>query len=68
MNNRNISKSIFFEDTAKNLKPASELGMSTVWIQNNFNSKDAETLKQYINFAGSDIKSILSNMLEFQKR
>ena len=68
LNNKNISKSIFFEDTAKNLKPASELGMSTVWIKNNFNSKEAETLKEYINFTGSDIKSILSNMLEFEKR
>ena len=68
LNDKNISKSIFFEDTAKNLKPASELGMSTVWIENNFNSKEAETLKEYINFTGSDIKSILSNMLEFEKR
>ena len=42
--------------------------MSTVWIENNFNSKEAETLKEYINFTGSDIKSILSNMLEFEKR
>ena len=65
LNDKNISRSIFFEDTAKNLKPASELGMSTVWIKNNFNSKEAHTLKEYINFTGSDIKSILSNMLEF---
>ena len=37
LNDSNISKSIFFEDTAKNLKPASELGMSTAWIENDFN-------------------------------
>ena len=67
LNNKNISKSIFFEDTAKNLKPASELGMSTVWIENNFNSKEADFLREYINFSGSDIKSILSNMLELEK-
>ena len=60
----NISKSIFFEDTAKNLKPASELGMSTVWLENDFNRKEANILKEYINFTGSDLKSILSNMLE----
>ena len=68
LNDKNISKSIFFEDTAKNLKPARELGMSTVWIENDFNSKEAFSLKEYINFTGSDIKSILSNMLEFEKR
>ena len=65
LNDSNISKSIFFEDTAKNLKPASELGMSTVWIENDFNRKEADSLREYINFTGSDIKSILSNMLKF---
>ena len=64
LNDKNISKSIFFEDTAKNLKPASELGMSTVWLENDFNRKEANILKEYINFTGSDLKSILSNMLE----
>ena len=64
LNDMNISKSIFFEDTAKNLKPASELGMSTVWLENDFNRKEANILKEYINFTGSDLKSILSNMLE----
>ena len=64
LNNKNISKSIFFEDTAKNLKPARELGMSTVWVENDFNRKDADSLREYINFTGSDIKSILSNMLK----
>ena len=65
LNDNNISKSIFFEDTAKNLKPASKLGMSTVWIENDFNREDADNLREYINFTGSDIKSILSNMLKF---
>ena len=65
LNDKNISKSIFFEDTAKNLKPARELGMSTVWIENDFNRKEADSLREYINFTGSDIKSILNNMLKF---
>ena len=68
LNDKSISKSIFFEDTAKNLKPARELGMSTVWIENDFNRKEADSLREYINFTGSDIKSILSNMLNFEKR
>ncbi len=64
LNDKNINKSIFFEDTPKNLKPASELGMITVWIENDFNREEANILKEYINFTGSDIKSILSNMLD----
>ena len=68
LNDKNISKSIFFEDTAKNLKPARELGMSTVWIENDFNRKEADRLREYINFTGSDIKSILNNMLNSKKK
>ena len=64
LNNNNIDRSIFFEDTAKNLKPASDLGMSTVWIENDFNRKEADIFQQYIDFTGSDIKTILSNMLK----
>jgi putative hydrolase of the HAD superfamily len=64
LNSKNIDRSIFFEDTAKNLKPASELGMSTVWIENDSNRKEADIFQQYIDFTGSDIKTILSNMLK----
>ena len=63
LDNENIKRSIFFEDTAKNLKPASELGMSTVWIENEFNKDEANKLKKYINFSGADIKTILAKML-----
>ena len=62
INNKNIKRSIFFEDTAKNLKPASELDISTVWIENEFNKEEAEIHNQYIDFTGSDIKTILSDM------
>jgi hypothetical protein len=37
--------------------------MSTVWIENDFNREEAKILNEYINFSGSDIKSILNNML-----
>ena len=37
INNKSIKRSIFFEDTAKNLKPASELDITTVWVDNEFN-------------------------------
>ena len=58
-----LNEAFFFEDTAKNLKPASELGMSTVWIENEFNKDEANKLKKYINFSGADIKTILAKML-----
>ena len=64
LNDNNICRSIFFEDTAKNLKPANELGISTVWIENDFNKEEAVILANYIDFSGSDIKTILSNMLK----
>ena len=59
-----IKRSIFFEDTARNLKPANELGVSTVWIDNDFNLEEAKTFHQYIDFIGSDIKTILNDMTE----
>ena len=62
INNKSIRRSIFFEDTAKNLKPASELDITTVWVDNEFNKEDAEIHKQYIDFTGSDIKTILNDM------
>jgi|TARA_B110000459_G_scaffold26773_1_gene26272 putative hydrolase of the HAD superfamily len=62
INNKSIKRSIFFEDTAKNLKPASELDITTVWVDNEFNKEDAEIHKQYIDFTGSDIKTILNDM------
>ena len=57
-------ESIFFEDTAKNLKPANELGISTVWVENDFNKEEAALLANYIDFTGSDIKTILRNMIK----
>ena len=62
INNKSIKRSIFFEDTAKNLKPASELDITTVWVDNEFNKEDAEIHNQYIDFTGSDIKTILNDM------
>jgi len=62
LNNINLQRSIFFEDTAKNLKPAKELNIKTVWVENEFNKEDAELYKQYIDFSGSDIKTILNDM------
>ena len=40
LNKENLNKTIFFEDTIKNLIPAKELGITTVWMKNSMNEKD----------------------------
>ena len=40
LNKENLDKTIFFEDTVKNLIPAKELGITTVWMKNSINEKD----------------------------
>ena len=37
LNKENLNKTIFVEDTVKNLIPAKELGITTVWMKNNLN-------------------------------
>ena len=37
LNKENLDKTIFFEDTVKNLIPAKELGITTVWMKNSIN-------------------------------
>ena len=40
LRNKDMEKAIFIEDTARNLVPAKNLGMSTVWMENSFNEND----------------------------
>ena len=58
-----LKRSIFFEDTAKNLKPAHDLGITTVWLENKFNEIEAEKFKNFIDCKAIDIKSILYQLL-----
>ena len=55
-------KSIFIEDTAKNLRPAKLLGLKTVWIENDFNLKDYRQNSEFIDYKYSDIKSFLNDI------
>ena len=52
LDNESIKRSIFFEDTAKNLKPASELGMSTVWIEMNLTKMKQTNSKNILTSVG----------------
>ena len=57
-----LKRTIFFEDTAKNLKPAKQLGFSTVWIKNKFNYNDYELNKKFVDFRCDDLKDFLSSI------
>ena len=54
--------SIFIEDIARNLKPAHELGMKTVWIVNNepWASKFSES--SFINYKTTDLTKFLEEI------
>ena len=64
--NINPKLGILFEDIARNLKPAYDLGMKTVWIENNeaWASKDAN--ENFVNFRTKNLSDFLKqvNMLK----
>ena len=62
--NINPSKTIMFDDIAKNLVPASKIGFTTVWIDvghENF-SDDIASSKKYLDHQTKDLSNWLSNI------
>ena len=57
-----LKRTIFFEDTAKNLEPAKIIGLSTVWIENKFNHQDYELNKKFIDFRCNDLKDFFNSI------
>jgi putative hydrolase of the HAD superfamily len=57
---------IFFEDIARNLKPAYELGMKTVWIENNepWAAKYAD--EKFVNFKTKSLANFLKEINEYR--
>ena len=51
-----LRKTIFVEDTVKNLIPAKEIGMTTVWMQNDMNSNDFNKNLKYVDYNFKNIK------------
>lgn len=59
------TRAAFFEDMARNLKPAKAIGMTTVWVDNGSEqAPDAD--RSYIDFTCSDICHWLETILEDQ--
>ena len=59
LRNKDMEKAIFIEDTARNLVPAKNLGMSTVWMENSFNENDFKKNFTYIDYSFKNVKSFL---------
>jgi putative hydrolase of the HAD superfamily len=56
-------ESLFVEDMARNLKPAKEIGMVTVWIDNGSEQAPGED-RSFIDYTVSDLGSWLQDILE----
>lgn len=56
-------ESLFVEDMARNLKPAKEIGMVTVWIDNGSEQTPGED-RSFIDYTVSDLGSWLHDILE----
>lgn len=62
LNKENLDKTIFFEDTVKNLIPAKELGITTVWMKNSINEKDFIKNCNYIDYSFNNLNEFLDTI------
>ena len=58
---------IFFEDIARNLKPAYELGMKTVWIKNNEPWAAKFSNAEFVNYKTDKLSNFLKELNEFKR-
>ena len=62
LNKENLDKTIFFEDTVKNLIPAKELGITTVWMKNSINEKDFMKNFNFIDYSFNNLNEFLDTV------
>ena len=62
LNEENLDKTIFFEDTVKNLIPAKELGITTVWMKNSINEKDFIKNCNFIDYSFNNLNEFLDTI------
>ena len=62
LNKENLDKTIFFEDTIKNLIPAKELGITTVWMKNSINEKDFNKNCNFIDYSFNNLNEFLDTI------
>ena len=62
LNKEDLDKTIFFEDTVKNLIPAKELGITTVWMKNSINEKDFMKNCNFIDYSFNNLNEFLDTI------
>ena len=62
LNKENLNKTIFVEDTVKNLIPAKELGITTVWMKNSINEKDFMKNCKFIDYSFNNLNEFLDTI------
>ena len=62
LSKENLDKTIFFEDTVKNLIPAKELGITTVWMKNSINEKDFMKNCNFIDYSFNNLNEFLDTI------
>ena len=58
---------ILVEDIARNLKPAYELGMKTVWIKNDEPWASEFSNESFVNYTTENLANFLRKFNEFRK-
>ncbi|MPT47770.1 MAG: pyrimidine 5'-nucleotidase [Sphingobium sp.] len=59
----NLNHAAFFEDMARNLKPAKALGMTTIWLNNGSESGHVDAHEDFIDFETHHLTPFLQNIL-----
>lgn len=54
---------LFFEDMARNLKPAKAIGMTTVWVNNGSEAGDVDHHPDFIDYETDDLKQFLTRII-----
>ena len=62
LNKEILNKTIFVEDTVKNLIPAKELGITTVWMKNSINEKDFMKNCNFIDYSFNNLNEFLDTI------
>ncbi|MFT3967936.1 MAG: HAD-IA family hydrolase, partial [Sphingobium sp.] len=58
-----LARAAFFEDMARNLKPAKALGMSTIWLNNGSESGHVDAHPDFIDFETEHLTPFLQHLL-----
>tara|TARA_B100000686_G_C16785672_1_gene975072 strand:+ start:2116 stop:2790 length:675 start_codon:yes stop_codon:yes gene_type:complete len=66
MYNINPARAVMVEDIARNLKPAADLGMTTVWVQTNINWGRNPVEDNYIDYQTNNLMTWLENIVSSQ--